>query len=98
MYYQIHILIQEEDGIFRHIPLYFCTTQDKEKAVENFKKVCAQVFEFMENVAYKDFEKPLLDGTIKQAMGDVTSSYNHKGCYLVELQQNVFKPTCASFI
>ena len=98
MYYQVHILIQEEDGIYRHIPLYFCTTQELEKGIESFKKVCAQVFEFEKDIEYDNFSEPTMTGTIMSAKGNVTSSFNHKGRYLVELQQSPFKPSCASII
>ena len=91
-YYQIHVLIQEDDAIYRHIPLYFGTTTDKALAVKFFESACMQIFEFEDMPKITEFDKPLVDGTIKQAIGNVTSSYNHKGKYLVELQQNAFKP------
>lgn len=98
MYYQVHILIQEEDGIYRHIPLYFCTTQDKVKGINSFHAVCAQIFEFEKNVTVKGPHKRSPTGTIMSACGNVTSSFNHKGKYLVELTEWDFKPTNASII
>lgn len=98
MYYQVHILIQEEDKIYRHIPLYFCTTQDREKAIGSFKAVCAQVFEFEKDVDVRGPYKRDSTGTIMSACGNVTSSFNHKGKYLVELTEWDFKPTNASII
>lgn len=98
MYYQTHILIQGEDGIYRHIPLYFGTTQDKSEGIEHFEKVCAQIFEFEKDIERTPLHEPTMMGTIKSACGNVTSSFNHKGKYLVELQESHFKPTNASII
>lgn len=98
MYYQTHIMMQEEDGIYRHIPLYFGTTQDKQQGIEHFEKVCAQIFEFETDVERTELHEPTMTGTIKSACGNVTSSFNHKGKYLVELQESTFKPSTASII
>lgn len=97
-YYQTHIMMQEEDGIYRHIPLYFGTTQDRKEGEEHFNKVCAQIFEFEKDVEFKVHDGSGIFGTIKSACGNVTSSFNIKGKYLVELTQSIFKPSTASII
>ncbi len=98
MYYQTHIMIQGEDAIYRHIPLYFGYTTDRKKAEEFYKKVCAQIFEFEKDVKYSVYDTPTTTGTIMSACGNVTQSFNHQGRYLVELQQWQFKPTTPSII
>ena len=98
MYYQTHILIQGEDGIYRHIPLYFGTTQEYEKAVEHFKSVCAQIFEFEKDIKVPVKPNSGMFGVIMSACGNVTSHFNVTGRYLVELREQVFKPTNPSII
>lgn len=90
MYYQIHILKREEDGIYRHLPLYFMTTPDFKTAKQNFHNV-------VENFFWGE-EKPVITspdrlGTCMIARGEITAHYNLRGTYAVELVKT-FRDMC----
>lgn len=98
MHYQIHLCLKCEDGIFRHIPLYFCYTTDKEKAVENFHKAYNQIFEFDDKPKIQTVTYPNSFGTILSAVGEVKTSFDFCGTYLLELSQSEFKPSTCSLL
>lgn len=85
MYYQIHIEKKGDDGIFRHIPLYFLTTTDFNTAKENFQKVVDNFFHFEEKPKVEEFKDANIFCERMRATGEITAHYNVCGTYCIAL-------------
>lgn len=87
MLYQIHITKKEEDGIWRHIPLYFLTTADFNVAKQNFENVVKNFFKFENEPEIKYFTNATLFGERATATGEITAGYNVCGTYCIAIHE-----------
>ena len=99
MYYSIHILIRDSrkgvnpSGVFRHVPIYFCTTENFDEACESFRKACFQIFGNCDDV--EEHDKPNCVCERKSKWGKVGSleyGPDYGADYLVQLVEFSHKP------